>query len=259
MRYIASDSPLDVRLDTKVWEGDYKAVLTPEYLIKLSSRTGIVAPNIRIILNNIMFPRNARRLAERARKGGLIGDYFFVDEIAADVLSFFDLDRTSFGSGYRFSICELAAIYLNELPWTLHLSGDSLPVYAISNKFYMEAKCALRQENVRVVNLMWNQNQIEHELQSEAEDSLFWYSAGGFSDQMYLVSTSQFQQKIYGYSHPLSKRYPLYAENLFEKRVDSWMHCHNYLRATYKNGVYQHENRLQSRRTKLFRKITSTR
>jgi hypothetical protein len=259
MSYIVGDSPLDVRLDTKVWEGDYKAVLTPDYLIKLSSRTGIVAPNIRVILNNIMCTRSARKRAERARRDGLIGDYFFVDEIASEVLSFFDLDRASFGSGYRFSICELAAIYLNELPFTLHFSGDSLPLHAVSNKFYLQAKYALRQVNVRVVNLMWNQNQVEHQLQAEAEDSLFWYSTGGFSDQMYLVSTSEFRQNIYDFMHPLSNRYPSYAGNLFEKRVDSWMHCHNFLRATYKHGVYLHENRLQSRKTKLFRKVTSTR
>lgn len=258
MSYLGIDSPLDIRLDTKVWEGDYRDVLTAKYLNKLSSRTGIAAPNIRVMLNNIMYPRNAKRLAEHAKRDGLIGDYFLVDEIASEVLSFFDLDRVSFGSGYRFSICELAAIYLNELPYTLHFSGDSMPSHAISNTFYAHAKHALKKENVRVVNLMWNQNYIEHELQSKSEDSLFWYSIGGFSDQMYLVSTSEFRQKIYGYSHPHSLRYPSYAGNLFEKRVDSFLHTNNYLRATYKHGVYLHENRVQSRRTKIFRKVATT-
>ncbi len=259
MIYIDGNSPLDVRLDTKVWEGDYKTILTPFYLNKLSSRTGIPAPNIRIFINNVMIPRNVRRLAERARKDGLIGDYFLVDEIATEVLSFFNLKRSSFGTGYRYSICELAAIYMNELPYTLHFSGDSLPLNTISNNFYAHAKSALKQENVRVINLMWNQDKIEHELQSDTQDLLFWYSKGGFSDQMYFISTSEFRRNIYDFVHPLSNRYPSYAGNLFEKRVDSWMQCHNYLRATYKQGVYLHENRNQSRKTKLFRKITSTR
>ena len=40
----------------------------------------------------------------------------------------------------------------------------------------------------------------------------------------------------------LSKRYPRYGGDLFEKRVDSWMRNHAFHRLTWRHGSYEHRN-----------------
>jgi len=246
-----------IQFDTKVWENDYRVILSEKYLRELSNLISLPSTNIRVIINNVWNRRHVKLLANRAKDLGLIGEFYFVDELAKEVLEFFNLDKASLGIGYRYSICELTAIYISEKPFILHLSSDSLPIKNIDINFF-EKSIRLLESNsgVKVTNLMWNNSNLDHVAEADREDDEFYYSAGGFSDQMYFAKREDFRNKIYEENHPESDRYPSYAGPLFEKRVDSWMRIHGFFRATYKHNNYNHQNfsqRPSSRMLKIFR------
>jgi hypothetical protein len=69
-----------------------------------------------------------------------------------------------------------------------------------------------------------------------------FYIGYGFPDQCYLVRTNDFRQQIYSYTHPASERYPKYGEELFEKRVDSFMRTKERYRLTSIKANYIHSN-----------------
>jgi hypothetical protein len=94
---------------------------------------------------------------------------------------------------------------------------------------------------VRVANLLWEGKTAEARAEAEYETDNFFIGYG-FSDQCYLVRTSDFRAPIYGHWHPSSARYPTYVHDGFERRVDSWMRNEGYLRATYRHASYQHRN-----------------
>ena len=121
MRLLQSNLIPSIQFDTKVWENDYRLILSKGHLEKLANLISIPSSNIRILINNVVSRRHVNLLAQRAKKSGLIGDFFFVDELAPDVLKHFDLKKDSLGSGYRYSICELAGLYLSRKPYILHL------------------------------------------------------------------------------------------------------------------------------------------
>lgn len=259
MRLLPSNLIPSIQFDTKVWENDYRLILSKGHLEKLANLISIPTSNIRILINNVVSRRHVNLLAQRAKKSGLIGDFFFVDELAPDVLKHFDLKKDALGSGYRYSICELAGLYLSKKPYILHLSGDSLPAANIDPSFFeLSAELFKRNEKVRVTNLMWNESLYEHISQSTSEDSDFWYSEGGFSDQMYFVKSDHFKERIFKFIHPDSGRYPSAAGPLFEKRVDSWMRVNGYLRATFKHNAYRHTNFPTRLSAKLLRKLRGT-
>ena len=98
-----------------------------------------------------------------------------------------------------------------------------------------------RNPDIIVANPTWNYkwNEAKAESQSELDD---FYVGYGFSDQCYLINTEVFKQKIYNYHHLDSERYPEYGGELFEKRVDSYMRCHNKYRITHKSISYVSKN-----------------
>lgn len=248
-----------VQLDIKVWENDYRRILSPKYLEKIIYLTSMPPSNIRIFINNVWSRKQAVKMAQRAEALNLIGDFVYVDDIAEQTLDFYGLSKQSLGNGYRYSICELAGIYLCQKKYTMHFSGDSIPIQKISLDYYMQSIHLLEtNKNVKVTNLMWNEDKVEHESQSHNKDGIFWYSRGGFSDQMYFVSTSEFRAKIYDYEHEKSMRYPISAGNLFEKRVDAWMQNNYFERATYMHNSYCHRNFQRRLSSRVLRKLRGT-
>lgn len=263
MRKLGLSSEINIKeeitLDTKAWENDYKVILSSEYLNKLSSLTTINPSQICVFINNVWLRGPVQKMARKALDEGLISRFVFVDEIAEEVLEHFALKKADFGFGYRYSICELAAIYLNNRPYTMHFSSDTLPTSKLDTEFYSSAiKLLGDSSDVSVVNVMWNENAEEHASQSIYDDSSFWYSAGGFSDQMYLVKTDEFRNQIYSFKHPESNRYPMHAHGLFEQRVDSYLRAKNKIRATYKHVSYRHLNHPVTLRSRVLRKVMPT-
>ena len=104
---------------------------------------------------------------------------------------------------------------------------------------------------VLVANPMVNQEHRLARYEAIAEDH-DWYYSCGFSDQCYLVKAERLQKRgIYNEKHLASERFPAYGGELFEKRVDSYMHNHDLRRITSKHAAYIHENHVPVGRTRV--------
>ncbi len=177
---------------------------------------------------------HAQRLIDR----NWIDKVIVVADHAEATLRHFGLTRDEFGVGYVYSISELVSLRLCETDYLLHFSGDSMPIAPVC---WIEQAISLMTSDprVKVANLTWQSNYQQAKAESSEETENF-YLGFGFSDQCYFVHVPTFQQRIYGEWNSASQRYPAYGGELFEKRVDSWMRNHGYLRATYRHGAYWH-------------------
>jgi len=231
-------SSSSVTLETKCWEGDWERILKTDHLRVLAEHNGYPFASRILMINNVSDPAEVCRSAQRAVDDGRLTRFALVEDHADKALDFFGLTRDDLGRGYVYSIAELVAIYLCETEYLLHFSGDSFlpaPCEWIPRALAMfEAD-----HRVRVANPTWNENYQEARRESFDETS-DWYIGFGFSDQCYLIRTADFRGRIYGECHPASARYPTYGEELFEKRVDSWMRNHGWVRITYRHGSYHH-------------------
>lgn len=233
---------MTITLETKVWENDWEIVLKTSRLKELVSRCKYQFDKKILYINNVKNPLEVERHAQKMIDQGVLDQFVHVDQYADQAMKFFQLDKEKLGKGYYYSIAELVSIYLTETTHLLHFSSDAIPEKNITSN-WLNQGIKILQENpqVKVFNLGWNKKYQEAKLESVSEDSDFYYGYG-FSDQMYLVRTSDFRAAIYEEVNAASERYPSYGGELFEKRVDSWMRNYQFLRATYKHGSYLHQN-----------------
>lgn len=229
-----------VAFETKVWEQDYRQVLTQQRIGAAVGRNQYSFSRRTVYVNNVDRPGDAMRRAERLVSADLLDDVVLVEDHAAAALRHFKLTRDDLGRGYVYSISELVGLYLARTDYLLHFAGDT--VLAGPLKWLPSAMALMeRRQDVAVTNVSWSSDmeQPRGEASDTDGDFLLGY---GFSDQMYLVRTDDFRQTIFGESHVASGRYPAYGGELFEKRVDAWMRNHRRLRATWVGGHYVHEN-----------------
>ncbi len=233
---------MTITFETKVWENDWELVLKTSRLEDLVRRCNHQFNNRILYINNVKNPLEVEGYAQRLIDKGVIDQFVHVHEHADAALAFFNLSKEKIGKGYYYSIAELVSIYLTETTYLLHFSSDTIPEKNIPSNWLDQGIQVLEENSqVKVFNLTWDKKYKE--AQSESFDqNPNSYLGYGFSDQMYLVRTSDFRAAIYEEINAASERYPSYGGELFEKRVDSWMRNHQFLRATYKHGSYLHQN-----------------
>ncbi len=227
-----------VTLETKCWEGDWERILKTDHLQVLCERNCYPFSSRMLMINNVTDRGEVCRWAQRAVEDGRLTGFAVAEEQADEALGFFGLTREGLGRGYVYSIAELVAIYLCESDYLLHFAGDSfLPIKC---DWVARALAMFEADGrVRVANPTWTERYWEAR-QEAFEETPDWYFGYGFSDQCYLVRVSDFRGRIYNEHHPASARYPGYGGELFEKRVDSWMRNHGYVRITFRHGSYIH-------------------
>lgn len=233
---------MSVTFETKVWENDWELILKTSRLQQAIARCNYAFEAKILYINNvkdhILVEQHAQKLVEK----GIIDRFIHVDAHAQAALDHFGLTRAELGKGYYYSIAELVSLYLSTTDYVLHFSGDSIAdAHAQPDWLQFGLKILAYRPEVKVFNLVWNNKFEELTRETQFEDELCAYGFG-FSDQMYLVRSADFKQPIYKKTHKDSAHYPAYGGELFEKRVDSWLRTHNYLRATYKHGTYWHRN-----------------
>jgi hypothetical protein len=192
-----------------------------------------------LAINNVVSEHEVILHAEQLVNAGVLTRYYLVKDHEAAALEFFGLSKEEFGAGYVYSISELVSIYLSGTTYLLHFSGDSMPERNAGIWLHRSLDLMEASNHVKVANLCWNHRYEEAKKDSCNESDDFFFGMG-FSDQNYLVRTRDFRSQIYGHWHPLSQRFPPYGGELFEKRVDSWMRCNNFVRATWKHVSYLH-------------------
>jgi hypothetical protein len=231
---------MTVTFQTNCWQRDWRRMLETDRLQRMVEYNQYPFARKTLLINELEDYRAATLLAERAIERGWLTDYVIVEEHTNAALEFFELSRATLGRGYKYSIAELVGIYLCQSEFLLYFMGDCLPER--SCPWIPPAMAMLeRSPSVKVVNLTWDAKYAEAKKEALTETDEY-YVGFGFSDQCYFIRTADFRAPIYNRTHQASARFPLYAGESFEKRVDSWMHCHGFQRATYKHGAYLHRN-----------------
>lgn len=233
---------MEVTFETKVWEKDWDLIMKTPFLGRTIQRCGDVVSKRVLYINNVKNAQQVIQVANQLVAKGIIDSWILVEEYAKQALSYFNLSKEKLGLGYYYSIAELVSIYLCDTKYLLHFSGDATILKGTSKDWLAQGIKVLEENpNVVVFNLAWTQDFQSMREESESEDENCFYGYG-FSDQMYLIRAADYKQKIYEYYNAASERYPKFAGELFEKRVDSWMRENQLLRASYKHGNYLHEN-----------------
>jgi hypothetical protein len=235
-------SLMTITFETKVWENDWEIMLKTDRIKQMIERCRHSFDEKILYINNVSDLDAVKRAADRLVAQKIISKYVVVSEHAEEALKFFSLSREKLGKEYYYSIAELVSIYLTNTEYLLHFAGDSI-IAPRTRQDWLTVGLNTLDSNpkVKLFNLVWNKKYKEAKKESEFEDQNNFYG-NGFSDQMYLIRTTDFKDAIYEYYHPDADRYPAYGGELFEKRVYSWLRHHNYLRATYKHGSYLHQN-----------------
>ncbi len=225
---------------TSCWEHDWDILLKTNFLQNKIVRNAFDFSKKILVINNVNDRGEVEKYSRKAFDSGVLTDYFFVEDYIDEALKFFRLTKKALGKGYYYSNHELVSIYLCLTDFLVFYTGDTRLEEIVN---WIAPAIAKFEENsyYKVANPVWNYkyNEAKSESYSEIED---FFVGFGFSDQCFLVRTKDFRAPIYNEDHPASARYPAYGGETFEKRVDSWMRNHNYLRLTYKHGSYMHED-----------------
>jgi hypothetical protein len=229
-----------VTFETKVWQADWQALLLTHRIERMIGRCNYSFARRVLHINNVDDTGPVIAAAERLISRGVLTEFVIVADHARAALDFFQVTKESFGRGYVYSIAELVGLYLATTDFQLHFAGDTM-LEPGGNWIGAAIGRMEADRRIKVANPVWNGRTAEARAESTQEDEQFFIGQG-FSDQCYLVRTEDFRAPIFGEDHPASARYPAFADNLFERRVDAWMRNHDLLRITAKNASYRHRN-----------------
>lgn len=228
-----------ITFETKIWERDWKLILRTGRIKRMIDACRYEFAERILYINNVNDGDAAAREAAKLLKDKTLTSIMFVEALADKALEAFNVTKESFGEGYYYSVQELAGIYNCRTEYLLHFSGDSI----ITNKesWIAEAIETMEKDKTAFVANPWDGRPAAPGLETISEDENFRYSTG-FSDQCYLIRAADFKKPIYNETNPAASVYPVYAGELFEKRVFSYMKNHGLFRLTSKKAVYKHQN-----------------
>jgi hypothetical protein len=244
-----------VTFATNCWERDWQQILLdPLYLAQrqIANHLFPFAEKL-LVINNVQDLTRVCQAAQKKMDEGVLSRYVVANDIAQDVLAFFQMKRQDFRVGPNADSCQnvnadwvyynalgpLSAIYLCQSDYLLYLTGDvrlDEPVQWIERALRIMEK----DPRYKVANLTWNDRYREARRESVRSYRGFYVATDGFSDQMFLVKRSDFRAPIYREIREDSGHFP-YGD-IFEKRAFSAMKNRGWLRLTYSKGSYVHEN-----------------
>ena len=244
-----------VTFATSCWEKDWKKlVCDPAYLQTLQiGNHNYPFDDTMLIINNVVDLQTVKRSAEDLVKRKIVHRVIPADDHEQEILSFFELDRSRFKAGSDAHLYEnvtddwvfynargiLTALYFCQTEYFLYLTGDSFLEEKI-NWIPRAIDCMNRDPSFKVANLTWNHCYREAKKESYGTKRDFYVSRTGFSDQCFLVRTSDFRQPIYHEVLPEATQYP--RGDVLEKRIFSYMRNRDWKRLTYRHGSYMHKN-----------------
>jgi hypothetical protein len=238
-----------VTFATCCWEKDWRhLLLEPDYLkVKQIERHAFPFDEKLLIINNVLDKEAVLAAAQKKIEEGVLTRVCLAETLVEEALSFFQLKRSDFVPNegiaadwiYYNALGPLTALYLCSTDYLLYLTGD---VWLPKKVAWID--CAVRRmERVakyKVANLVWNENYKEVKKESYKKEWNFFVAKQGFSDQLFLVSSREFRQPIYGEIRSDSGHYP--RGDVWEKRVFSYLKNRKLERITYRRGSYLHEN-----------------
>jgi hypothetical protein len=230
-----------VTFETKVYENDWQYLLVGNYLSKMISRNKFSFDRRVLIINNVLNRSKVEKHARKKVREDVIDQYYFVEDYADDALKFYDLNKSSFGTGYYYSIAEIVGLYVCKTEYLCHYSSDSIQYPSASNWIDESIKLFESNKNILVANPLWN---IKVTLKnSQVNSDNFHFANAGFSDQCYLIRKKDFSKNTFKFHHPeADEKYSSYGGELFEKKIYCYMKFHNKHRITFLKSYYRHQN-----------------
>lgn len=236
---------MKVSFFTNCYEADWEALLCTGRLAEMIDRCNYQFSFRGLIINNVSKPDLVKAWAEKAIEEKVIDAYYFSADYSDLVLDSFKITRRSFRldffDGYWYSMGPLTALYVCPTPWLLYFTCDCMINRDATSNWIDEAMLIMQSDPcVACATPMWDYK--PKDLVFPAYDqNQEWVIAPGFSDQVFLVSTARFRQPIYGYYHPSCDGFPVYAGNLFERRVNGFLHTKSLVRIVHLTISYSHE------------------
>lgn len=227
-----------VTFATACWEKDWRLILLdPDYLAvrQIGHHCFPFAERL-LIINNVSDLEAVKQAAAQKVREGVLTRFV----VAEDILPSFGLHRSQFNDWqYYNALAPLSAIYHAKSEYLLYLTGDvylKKPVDWIPKAIRFLQK----RDEIKVANLLWNECTGEAKKESYRRTWNFFVANQGFSDQMFLVRSSDVRAPIYGEIREDAAHYP--RGDVFEKRLFSFMKNHGWERITFRRGSYTHEN-----------------
>lgn len=233
---------------TNCYEGDWERVLKENRLETMIERCKTNFFEKVLIINNVKDRNEVEQYAKAAVDKKIIDAYYFAEDHSDAILSAFSITRKSFHldfyDGYWYSMGPLAAIYFCKGKYLLYFTCDCMIEEGASPSWITDSVELMKRDNsIFVANPIGDDNRGECKDGTLKEDDKYYYTIG-FSDQCFLVENSRFYGDIYNDYHYFSERYPVYAGDLFEKRVNSYMSLNLLTRIIRKDVYYSHEKLL---------------
>lgn len=228
----------DVDFVINTYEATYRAVLSPGYVRRITSDNLFCFRRVVVVINNVTDRLAVAASAQALVDSGEIDAFFFVSDHIDNALKMAGLTREDFGPIGYYSDWAFVALFLPDIaPWICHWDADARlksPVDWISPAMLLMNA----DDRIAVANPNWSNEGLDREtLQVKDEFSIGY----GFSDQVFLLRTSEFARPIYRHFAPASLRYPLaHIAPIFEQRVDAYMRTQRRFRATHRTAQYIH-------------------
>lgn len=230
----------DVDFIINVYESTYRTVLTPGYIKQLTASNKFAFRKVVLVVNNVADPDAVRVLAAKLVNTGEIDAYVLVGEQLDRALRMAGLTKDDLDPVAYYSDWAFVAVFLPGVAsWICHWDAEVClrePVDWISPSI----RLMQQDERIAVANPNWAKEGLDRVTRFVTGEFSIGY---GFSDQVFLLRTSEFARPIYRHFAPVSLRYPLaHISPIFEQRVDSYMRTQRRLRATYRGAQYFHPN-----------------
>jgi hypothetical protein len=233
---------------TNCYENDWERVLIENRLETMIKRCNYDFFERVLIINNVKDRTKVEQYAIEAVSKNIIDAYYFSEDHSEKILSAFSITRDSFVldfyDGYWYSMGPLSAVYFCKGKYLLYFTCDCImdPTATSSHWIGESIKELRKNRSIFVANPFWNDNIVESRHDNFKEENNFIH-VSAFSDQCFLVENNRLYGDIYNTYHYASEKYPIYAGNLFEKRVYSYM-CNNRFTRITRNDVYYIHERL---------------
>ena len=243
-----------VTFETKVYENDWEFILIGNYLSRMIRNCDYNFAKKTLIINNVSNPKRVAKYAQKKVKEGVIDAFYVVDDYINEALEHFQLTRKDLGRGYYYSSAEIVGLYLCKTDFLCHFSSDSILIPNRANWIRESIEMFNQNDKIIVSNPLWAKIILYNSLYINKS---FHFSDAGFSDQCYLLSMKNINKDFLIHHHPEGDQlYPKHGDDLFEKRVFSFMKYHDVLRITAIHSYYKHQNFSKNILSKFFHRIT---
>lgn len=228
----------NISFATSVWEKTYQTFLSPSGLRVQYDKIAYPFKTKLIIINNVEDKEGVKKLIQKNYPDF---DYICVEDMEEEVLLYFEISKRELilDNAYWYTIQHLTRCYMSTTPYFFSLSEDC-SMAGISNDWIDESIDIMEDaDNIICAMPSWEKSMYGPSAEAVAQIGNF-YLASGFTDQVCLGKTEVFKEPIYFFTHPDSERYPSYAGNCFEKRINSYMKTNHKYRLISKKEYYIH-------------------